>query len=98
MTCGENLDAHKKHWAGFNTRRLKQLISDPQYKDNMNGAISILLKRTSPRSLRFIRFHSSGFQMLFKKAMSAARLFRHRALETCPAPSNVIISTSTRSL
>ena len=48
MTCGENLEAHKKHWQGFNDAPVwKQLINDPQYKDNMNGAISILLKRTS---------------------------------------------------
>ena len=48
MTCGENLDAHKKHWQGFNDAPVwKQLIGDPQYKDNMNGAISILLKRTA---------------------------------------------------
>jgi hypothetical protein len=48
MTCGENLDAHKKHWQGFNNAPVwKQLTGDPQYKDNMNGAISILLKRTA---------------------------------------------------
>jgi NIPSNAP len=48
MTCGENLDAHEKHWQGFNNAPVwKQLTGDPQYKDNMNGAISILLKRTS---------------------------------------------------
>jgi hypothetical protein len=48
LTCGENLDAHKKHWQGFNDAPVwKQLIGDPLYKDNMNGAISILLKRTS---------------------------------------------------
>ncbi|HEY4416493.1 MAG TPA: NIPSNAP family protein [Verrucomicrobiae bacterium] len=48
MTCGENLAEHKKHWQGFNNAPAwKQLTSDPQYKDNMNGSISILLKRTS---------------------------------------------------
>jgi hypothetical protein len=48
MTCGENLAEHKKHWQGFNNAPVwKQLISDLQYKDNMNGSISILLKRTS---------------------------------------------------
>ncbi len=52
MTCGENLDAHKKHWQGFNNAPAwKQLTSDPQYKDNMNGSISILLKRTPASQL-----------------------------------------------
>ncbi|HEX3856797.1 MAG TPA: NIPSNAP family protein [Verrucomicrobiae bacterium] len=48
MTCGENLAEHKKHWQGFNTSPVwKKLTSDPQYKDNMNGSISIMLKRMS---------------------------------------------------
>jgi hypothetical protein len=48
MTCGENLAEHKKHWQSFNDAPVwKQLTGGPQYKDNMNGAISILLKRTS---------------------------------------------------
>jgi hypothetical protein len=48
MTSGENLAEHKKHWQGFNNAPAwKQLINDPQYKDNMNGSISILLKRTA---------------------------------------------------
>jgi NIPSNAP len=52
MTCGENLAEHKKHWQGFNDAPVwKQLTGDPQYKDNMNGAISILLKRTSASQL-----------------------------------------------
>jgi hypothetical protein len=52
MTCGENLAEHKKHWQGFNNAPVwKQLSGDPQYKDNMNGAISILLKRTSASQL-----------------------------------------------
>lgn len=52
MTCGEDLAAHKEHWRGFNNAPAwKQLLADPQYKDNMNGAISILLKRTPASQL-----------------------------------------------
>ncbi len=48
MTCAENMDEHKKHWQGFITSAVwKQLINDPQYKDNMTASISIMLKRTS---------------------------------------------------
>jgi hypothetical protein len=48
MTCGENLDAHKKHWSGFNTAPVwKQLQADPQFKDNMTTAIKVILKRTA---------------------------------------------------
>jgi|SRR5450756_285782 len=48
MTCGENMEAHKQHWAGFNTAPVwKQLLADPQFKDNMTAAISIMLKRTA---------------------------------------------------
>ena len=47
MTCGEDMDAHKKHWAGFGSAPVwKQLKDDPQYKDNMNGIIKVILKRT----------------------------------------------------
>jgi hypothetical protein len=52
MTCGEDPEAHKKHWAGFNDAPVwKQLQADPQYKDNMTRAISIILKRTSASQL-----------------------------------------------
>jgi hypothetical protein len=48
MTCGENLDEHKKHWQGFSAAPVwKQLQADPQYKDNMIGMIKIMLKRTA---------------------------------------------------
>ncbi|MGA2246980.1 MAG: NIPSNAP family protein [Verrucomicrobiota bacterium] len=46
MTCGENLDEHKKHWQGFSSAPVwKQLQDDPQYKDNMIGMLRVLLKR-----------------------------------------------------
>jgi hypothetical protein len=48
MTCAENLAEHKKHWQGFGSAQVwKDLQADPQYKDNMTRAISIILKRTS---------------------------------------------------
>ena len=48
MTCGENMDEHKKHWSGFSAAPVwKQLQADPQYKDNMIGMIKVMLKRTS---------------------------------------------------
>lgn len=48
MTCGQNLDEHKKHWQAFSAAPVwKKLQSDPQYKDNMSGSIKLLLKRTS---------------------------------------------------
>jgi len=48
MLSGENLEAHKQHWQGFNQAPVwKQLQADPQYKDNMTTAISIMLKRTA---------------------------------------------------
>jgi len=48
MTCGENLDEHKKHWQAFSSAPVwKQLLADPQFKDNMNGSIKLILKRTS---------------------------------------------------
>ena len=47
MTCGENMEAHKKHWAGFGSAPVwKQLQADPQYKDNMTSMIKVMLKRT----------------------------------------------------
>ena len=47
MTCGENMDAHKQHWAGFSAAPVwKQLQADPQFKDNMTGMIKVILKRT----------------------------------------------------
>ncbi|MDR3458671.1 MAG: NIPSNAP family protein [Verrucomicrobiae bacterium] len=48
MTCGENMEAHKKHWAGFSAAPVwKQLQADPQFKDNMTTAIKVILKRTA---------------------------------------------------
>jgi hypothetical protein len=47
LTCGENLEEHRKHWQAFgNAPVWKQLLADPQYKDNMIGMISVMLKRT----------------------------------------------------
>jgi hypothetical protein len=47
LTCGENLDAHKRHWQAFSAAPVwKQLQADPQYQDNMTGMIKIMLKRT----------------------------------------------------
>jgi hypothetical protein len=52
MTCGETADEHKKHWSAFGDAPVwKQLISDPQYKDNMTGMIRVILKRTSASEL-----------------------------------------------
>jgi len=52
MTCGVNLDEHKKHWAAFGSAPVwKQLQADPQYKDNMIGMIKVMLKRTSASQL-----------------------------------------------
>jgi len=48
MTCGENMDEHKLHWQKFSDAPVwKQLLNDPQYKDNMTGMIRVMLKRTS---------------------------------------------------
>jgi hypothetical protein len=48
MTCGENLDEHKKHWQGFSNAKVwKGLQADPQYKDNVSTIIKVILKRTS---------------------------------------------------
>lgn len=52
MTCAENLAEHKKHWQGFgNSPVWKALLADPQYKDNVNKIISIMLQRTSASQL-----------------------------------------------
>jgi len=52
MTCGVNIDEHKKHWAAFGSAPVwKQLQADPQYKDNMIGMIKVMLKRTSASQL-----------------------------------------------
>ena len=48
MTCGENLDDHKKHWQAFSNAKVwKDLQADPQYKDNVSTIIKVILKRTS---------------------------------------------------
>jgi hypothetical protein len=48
MTCGENLDEHKKHWQAFSGSPVwKSLQADPQYKDNVSTIFKIILKRTS---------------------------------------------------
>jgi hypothetical protein len=48
MTSGENMEAHKKHWQGFNDAPIwKALQADPQYKDNVSHIIQIFLKRTT---------------------------------------------------
>lgn len=48
MTCGENLDEHKKHWQSFSSAPVwKNLQADPQFKDNVSTIIRIILKRTS---------------------------------------------------
>jgi hypothetical protein len=48
MTCGENMEEHKKHWQGFNSAKVwKDLQADPQFKDNVSTIIRVMLKRTS---------------------------------------------------
>ena len=48
LLSGESLEAHKKHWQEFNNAPVwKKLSGDPQYKDNVSGVISIMLKRTA---------------------------------------------------
>lgn len=48
MTCGENMDEHKKHWQAFgNAKVWKDLQADPQFKDNVSTIIKVILKRTS---------------------------------------------------
>jgi hypothetical protein len=52
MLSGESLEAHKKHWQGFSSNPVwKKLNNDPQFKDNVSGIISIMLKRTSASQL-----------------------------------------------
>jgi hypothetical protein len=52
MTCGQDLDAHKKHWQAFSSSPIwKGLQADPQYKDNMIGMIRVILKRTPASQL-----------------------------------------------
>ena len=48
MTCGENMEEHKKHWQAFSKAKVwKDLQADPQYKDNVSTIIKVLLKRTA---------------------------------------------------
>jgi len=52
ITCAVNLEEHKKHWQGFGSAPVwKELQADPQYKDNMKQAISVMLKRTAASQL-----------------------------------------------
>jgi len=52
LTCAANMDEHKKHWEGFRDAPVwKQLQADPQYKDNMTAALSVMLKRTAASQL-----------------------------------------------
>lgn len=47
MTCGEDQEAHRRHWSAFNAAPVwKQLQADPQYRDNMTTMIRVMLKRT----------------------------------------------------
>jgi hypothetical protein len=47
LLSDESLEAHKQHWQEFNNAAVwKKLLADPQYKDNVSGGISIMLKRT----------------------------------------------------
>ena len=47
LLSGESLETHKQHWQEFNNAPVwKNLLADPQYKDNVSGGISIMLKRT----------------------------------------------------
>ena len=47
MLSGESLEAHNQNWEKFDNAPVwKKLIGDPQYKDNVSGVISIMLKRT----------------------------------------------------
>jgi hypothetical protein len=48
LLSDDSLEAHKQHWQEFNNADVwKNLQADPQYKDNVSGGISIMLKRTS---------------------------------------------------
>ncbi len=52
LTCAEDLAAHKKHWQSFGNGPVwKKLSADPQYRDNMNGLQSLMLKRTAASQL-----------------------------------------------
>lgn len=52
MLSGENLDEHKKHWQEFSSAPLwKQLLADPQFKDNVTTIIQVYLKRTAPSQI-----------------------------------------------
>jgi hypothetical protein len=47
MVSGENMDEHNKHWKSFKDAPVwKELIGDPQYKDNVSHITNIFLKRT----------------------------------------------------
>ena len=48
MLSGESLEAHKTTLAGIQQcAGLEKIVGDPQYKDNVSGIISIMLKRTA---------------------------------------------------
>ena len=48
LTCGENAEAHAKHWKDFGAAPVwKKLQTDPQFKDNVSRQIKLILKRTS---------------------------------------------------
>jgi hypothetical protein len=48
MTCGVNMQEHTAHWKTFSSAPAwKKLSGDPVYKDNMIGAIKVMLKRTA---------------------------------------------------
>jgi hypothetical protein len=52
LTCAVSMEEHKKHWQGFGSAPVwKELQADPQYKDNMKEAISVMLKRTAASQL-----------------------------------------------
>ncbi|HEX4343055.1 MAG TPA: NIPSNAP family protein [Verrucomicrobiae bacterium] len=52
MLSGDSLEAHKQHWQKFSAAPVwKQLQADPQYKDNVSGITSIMLKRTAASQL-----------------------------------------------
>ena len=47
MLSGNSPEEHQKNWKKFNNAPVwKGLINDPQYKGNVSGVISIMLKRT----------------------------------------------------
>jgi hypothetical protein len=52
MTCGEDTEAHRRHWSAFNAApKWKELQADPQYKDNMTTMIRVMLKATAASQL-----------------------------------------------